>query len=49
MGVDGIIYKQGVVAQARVARADRLDMGREATARPVDRGRERARLDADLE
>ncbi len=35
MGVNGIIHKQGVIAQARLARANRLDMGREAIALPV--------------
>ena len=48
MGVNGIVYKQGVIAQARVARANRLDMGREATALPVHRGRNGARIEADL-
>lgn len=48
MGVIGIIHKQGVVAQARAKRANRLDMGREAIALPVHRGRDGARIEADL-
>ena len=48
MGIDGIIHKQRVVAQARLARANRLDMGREATALPVHRGCDGSRIEADL-
>ena len=48
MGINGIIHKQGVIAQARLARANRLDMGREAIALPVHRGRNGSRIEADL-
>ena len=48
MEINCMIQKQIVIAQSRLVRANRLDMGREATALPVQRRCNRARIEADL-